>query len=143
MLSNTSRYALRAVIYLASKGDDGTRIGIKKIAEDLDIPSPFLGKILQTLAKKKLLLSTKGPNGGFAYPSDAKNVTLYDIITVIDGDELFTRCLLSDKNCHEEDNVCSMHNEYHTIRKEIITMFKGKTILELAKANKKLENIIY
>ena len=143
MLSNTSRYALRAVIYLASKGSDGERIGIKKIAEDLDIPSPFLGKILQTLAKKKLLLSTKGPNGGFAFPGDATTVTLYDIIAVIDGEELFTRCLLSDKNCSEEKEVCAMHNEYHNIRKEIVEMFKGKTILELAKANKKLENIIY
>lgn len=143
MLSNTSRYALRAVIYLASKGDDEIRIGIKKIAEDLDIPSPFLGKILQTLAKKKLLLSTKGPNGGFAYPSNAKDVTLYDIITVIDGDELFTRCLLSDKNCGDGKEVCAMHNEYHSIRKEIVKMFKGKTILELAEANKELENIVY
>ena len=143
MLSNTSRYALRAVIYLAAKGDDEIRIGIKKIAEDLDIPSPFLGKILQTLAKKKLLLSTKGPNGGFAFPNNAKDVTLYDIITVIDGDELFTRCLLSDNNCNQEKKVCSMHNEYHAIRSEIVKMFKGKTILDIVKENKSVSNLVF
>lgn len=143
MLSNTSRYALRAVIYLAAKGDDKTRIGIKKIAEELNIPSPFLGKILQTLAKKKLLLSTKGPNGGFAFPGDATDTTLYDIITVIDGEELFTRCLLSDKNCSEENKVCAMHNEYHAIREQIVKLFKGQTILGLVKQNKKLENLVY
>ena len=142
MLSNTSRYALRAVIYLAAKGDDEIRIGIKKIAEDLDIPSPFLGKILQTLAKKKLLLSTKGPNGGFAFPSNAKNITLYDIISVIDGDELFTRCLLTDSNCGEGKKACSMHNEYHAIRAEIIKMFKGKTILDIVDENKSMPNLV-
>ena len=91
MLSNTTRYALRAVIYLAKHSNEEKRIGIKKIAEDLNIPSPFLGKILQTLAKHKLLLSNKGPNGGFAFPSESDDITLYDIVKIIDGDDMFTK----------------------------------------------------
>jgi Rrf2 family transcriptional regulator, iron-sulfur cluster assembly transcription factor len=66
MLSNTCKYAVRALIYLAKFSKEGKMIGIKKISEDLKLSSPFLGKILQNLVKQKLLVSTKGPNGGFA-----------------------------------------------------------------------------
>ena len=65
MISNTSRYAIRALIYLAVRTKNKEKIGIKKIADELQIPSPFLGKILQTLVKQSILASTKGPNGGF------------------------------------------------------------------------------
>ena len=64
MLSNTCKYALRALIYLAKFSKEEKMIGIKKISEDLNLSSPFLGKILQNLVKQKLLVSTKGPNGG-------------------------------------------------------------------------------
>lgn len=67
MLSNTCKYAIRSVIYLALNAQDGKKIGIKKISEDLEIPTPFLGKILQSLARQKLLSSTKGPHGGLVW----------------------------------------------------------------------------
>nr|HPR60051.1 Rrf2 family transcriptional regulator [Prolixibacteraceae bacterium] len=66
MLSNTCKYAIRALIYLANYSKENKKIGIKKISEDLGIPSPFLGKILQSMAREKMLASTKGPNGGFS-----------------------------------------------------------------------------
>ena len=59
MLSNTCKYGIRAVIYIALSNTDKRRIGIKEISKELDIPTPFLGKILQTLVKDKLLVSTK------------------------------------------------------------------------------------
>ena len=134
MLSNTSRYAIRALIYLAINSNDRTKIGIKKIAEDLDIPSPFLGKILQTLAKQKVLLSTKGPNGGFALSDKMKSIPLIDIIKIIDGDDLFDRCLVSNKSCKEmEGNPCTLHTHYEKIREEIHEMFESHTIEGLAK----------
>ena len=51
MLSNTSKYAIRAVIYLALYSTKEKKVGIKEVASELDIPSPFLGKILQQLAR--------------------------------------------------------------------------------------------
>ncbi len=138
MLSNTSRYAIRALIYLAIHGDGRNKIGIKKIAEDLDIPSPFLGKILQTLAKQKILLSTKGPNGGFGVSKTSLQINLMDIIKIIDGDNLFDQCLISNKMCGElESNPCSLHKHYATIREEIRLMFSRHTIADLAEEFRK------
>ena len=123
MLSNTSKYAVRSMIYLALNSDEKTRIGIKKISEDLKIPSPFLAKILQVLARHKLLISTKGPNGGFILGKDAHQITLYEIVTVIDGSDLFDRCLISLRTCQDENIPCAMHDQYEPIRKNIRKLF--------------------
>ena len=123
MLSNTSKYAIRAVIYLAVYATDDKRIGIKKIAEALDIPSPFLGKILQILVRRKLLSSTKGPNGGFGLGKDPNDITLYDIIMEMDGDDLFDTCLLGTGRCSdnkEKDGHCAIHNDFEEVRTKMV-----------------------
>jgi len=55
MLSNSCRYGIRALIYIASQPKESGKTGIRKIAKDLDLPTPFLAKILQQLAKQKIL----------------------------------------------------------------------------------------
>lgn len=133
MLSNTSRYAIRALIYLAINTTEKSKIGIKKIARDLDIPSPFLGKILQTLTKQKIMASTKGPNGGFGINETTLKVNLMEIIKIIDGDDLFDRCLVTNKSCSElEGDQCTLHEHYEGIRNSIKEMFSSHTILSLA-----------
>ena len=146
MLSNTSKYAIRAVIYLAVYATDDKRIGIKKIAEALNIPSPFLGKILQVLVRRKLLSSTKGPNGGFGLGKDPDEITLYDIIMEMDGDDLFDTCLLGTGRCSEnkeKDGHCAIHNEFEEVRTKMVDLYKSKTIGGLAAdAEKDLDSII-
>lgn len=132
MLSNTCKYALRAVIYIALNEDKKIKTGIKKISEVLDIPAPFLAKILQLLAKNKLLTSSKGPNGGFTFNKSPESISLYDIVLIIDGRDLFDRCLISMRNCYEHNIPCPLHDQYDTIRKEIEKLFKEQTIGSLA-----------
>jgi Rrf2 family transcriptional regulator, iron-sulfur cluster assembly transcription factor len=133
MLSNTSRYALRALIYLATLKDEQNKIGIHKIAGDLNIPTHFLGKILQNLVKQKLLESTKGPHGGFSVSKQLEYTTLYDVIKIIDGDDLFNKCLISDKFCAEKGEVhCSLHNRYEEIRISLKKMFCEQTVYDIA-----------
>jgi Rrf2 family iron-sulfur cluster assembly transcriptional regulator len=65
MLSSATKYTIRAVLYLATYTDISNKIGVKQIAEDLEIPQPFLAKLLQQLSRSKLVSSSKGPSGGF------------------------------------------------------------------------------
>ena len=108
MFSTTSKYAIRAVLYLAMldkrKQDKGKilKVGIKKLAEDLQIPTFFLGKIMQTLAKNKMLTSYKGPNGGFSFNKNPDEISLLDIVRIFDGDEVFTTCILGLNLCNHE-----------------------------------------
>lgn len=127
MLSNTSKYAIRAVIYLALYAGEEKKIGIKQISKELDIPTPFLGKILQTLAKQKLLSSTKGPHGGFGLGKPAEEIALIEIVDIIDGQDLFKKCLIRMEDCNEKE-PCSAHKKYGEIRKNLITLFQKEKI---------------
>lgn len=134
MLSNTCKYGIRAVIYLAANGGASKKIGIKTISKDLEIPSPFLGKILQSLAKQKFLSSTKGPNGGFGLGKPAGEIKLLDIVIAIDGRDVLDMCLIDLKTCKQinnEGSPCPVHNSYVPIRKQIIELFEKQTIEDL------------
>jgi Rrf2 family iron-sulfur cluster assembly transcriptional regulator len=134
MLSNSCRYGIRAVIYLASHSSGKKKVGIKQISSDLDLPTPFLAKILQQLAKQKILSSSKGPHGGFSLLKDPRFITLLDIVNTIDGNDTFTNCIMHNGTCEgvsRENKICPLHDDYEKTRMELIKLFSGKTIYEL------------
>jgi Rrf2 family iron-sulfur cluster assembly transcriptional regulator len=136
MLSNSCRYGIRAVIYLASQPLSNGKTGIKKISNDLDLPTPFLAKILQQLAKQKILSSSKGPHGGFSLLKDPHNITLLDIVNTIDGYDTFTSCIMHNGSCEGvviNKKRCPLHEDYEKTRQELIQLFSNRTIFELVK----------
>jgi Rrf2 family iron-sulfur cluster assembly transcriptional regulator len=136
MLSNSCRYGIRAVIYLASQPLTNGKTGIKQISTDLNLPQPFLAKILQQLAKQKILSSSKGPHGGFSLLKDPRKISLLDIVKTIDGDDFFTNCVMHKGSCEskgEDKKTCPLHEDYEKTRKDLIKLFSKKTIQELVK----------
>jgi Rrf2 family iron-sulfur cluster assembly transcriptional regulator len=134
MLSSSCRYGIRAVIYLASQPSTNGKTGIKQISKDLDLPSPFLAKILQQLAKQKILSSSKGPHGGFSLLKDPRKITLIDIVNTIDGYDTFTDCIMHNGSCEgveKEGKHCPLHEDYEKSRRELIKLFSNRTIHEL------------
>ena len=145
MLSNTCKYALRSLIYLGKFSREDKRIGIKKISEDLHLSSPFLGKILQNLVKQKLLISTKGPNGGFSLARKASEISLWEIVTKVDGEEFFTNCLISLEPCKSHDPnkpLCPVHSQYEMLRKEIRSFYKDTTLELIGQDIDKYEDLV-
>jgi Rrf2 family protein len=119
--SKTCEYALRAVFYIASKSHDGQRVGIKEIAENINSPEFFLGKILQKLSRQGVILSVKGPNGGFYLDTKGLNRPIADIIIALEGDDIFTGCGMGLSYC-SESNPCPLHNEFKKVRNQITHM---------------------
>jgi len=142
MLSNSCRYGIRAIIYLASQPVSNGKTGIKKISADLNLPTPFLAKILQQLAKQKILSSSKGPHGGFSLLKDSRKITLLDIVNTIDGTDIFTNCVMHSGSCvsvEKENKKCPLHDDYEKIRVNLIKLYSSKTIYDLVKkANKEV-----
>ncbi|MEN6455185.1 MAG: Rrf2 family transcriptional regulator [Prolixibacteraceae bacterium] len=145
MLSNTCKYAIRALIYLGNFSKNGEKIGIKKIAGDLDIPTPFLGKILQSLVKQKILSSTKGPNGGFGLGKPAGEITLYDIVKTVDGEDFFLNCLISLEPCSthkERGKPCAVHKRFSEVRSGLMEFYSQTTIETITADMKGHEDLI-
>ena len=145
MFSNSCRYGIRSLIYIASQPKEKNKTGIKQISKDLDLPTPFLAKILQQLAKQKILTSMKGPNGGFSLQKDPGKISLLDIVKTIDGDGLFTNCIIHNSTCRYVDrdkDPCPVHDDYAAIREELIMLFSTITVSDLVKKAGSTKKII-
>jgi Rrf2 family protein len=127
VFSKTCEYAMRAVFYVAQRSEQGHKVGIREIAEHINSPEPFLAKILQKLSKDGLLLSTKGPNGGFYLDSAGSHRPLADIVEAIEGDSIFNGCGMGLSYC-SETNPCPLHEDFKKIRNQIVLMLRGTSI---------------
>ncbi len=145
MLSNTCKYGLRAVVYIAGKSQNGKKIGIKQISKDLNLPMPFLAKIMQSLARQKILNSSKGPHGGFSLAKNPKEIYLIDVVKAIDGKDVFSRCALHNDNCKSSDHeksACTLHVDYVKARRKIEKMYESKTVQNLVTTAKNSDDIL-
>ncbi len=130
LLSRACEYAIQAVLYL-SEQNTKTYVSIHEIAEKNDIPFHFLGKILQTLTHKNLLISSKGPKGGVCLVKTPEEITLLDIVEAIDGLEfLHSKCIVGLSTCKGK-KICALHDRWGIIRKDIYQMFAEKNIAQL------------
>lgn len=130
MMSRGCEYAMQAVVYLAKK-PRGEYTLIKEISKKLDIPHHFLGKIMQTLVKKGILMSHKGPKGGLALSKKASEINMMDVVTAIDGTDFTTRCIMGLKKC-EEHALCPLHLAWCDKRDQIEKMFSKESLAQLA-----------
>ena len=130
MLSNTSNFAIRALVYLELYSSPAKRVGIRQMTKDLDIPEHFLGKILQLLVKSKLLGSSKGPNGGFYLMKPAIDITMLDVVEAIDGKENLGSCVIKSITC-EANEPCSVHHKVTHMRSQVKKMLRAETIADL------------
>jgi Rrf2 family transcriptional regulator, iron-sulfur cluster assembly transcription factor len=134
ILSKSCIYGTQAAIYIASLPRN-EYTSIRVVAEKLNISFHFLTKVLQILTQEGLMLSYRGPNGGIALARPPSSITLADIITAIDGHELFTECLLGLPGCGKAAH-CPAHEQWMAMRNKLLSICKATTLQELAaKAN--------
>ena len=65
MFSNSSKYVIKAILFLAVKSGEDNRVMVKEMAQPINVPQAYLAKLLQELSRKDIISSKKGPNGGF------------------------------------------------------------------------------
>lgn len=133
MFSKACEYAIRATLYIAEQSEEGKRVGLKDIAKSTDTPEAFTAKILQQLAKNKILISTKGPTGGFQIEKEKLNeISLLEIVEAIDGDAVYNGCGLGLKECNSE-KPCPVHDHFISIREDLKRMLKTTSLSDLTK----------
>ena len=131
MLSNSSKYAINAVIYLAQNSSASKRLAPKDVAQALKIPTSFLAKILQILARKKVISSNKGPGGGFWLTDEEKQAPLMNVVKQIGEAERFTSCAMGFKECSSE-KPCPLHTSVHPFRDTFMRELTDNSIASFA-----------
>ncbi len=130
--SRSAEYAIRAFVHLASV-PDGKYAMVKQIAEQADIPSHFLAKILQQLARKGFLRSSKGPTGGFCLRMPANDISVIMIVDAVDGLADYERCPAGLAECNDQA-PCGMHDSWKALRGRIMEYLERTTIEDLARS---------
>lgn len=117
IFSRACEYAIRGLIEMA-RHPEQKNWKIQDLAERTNAPAPYLAKRFQTLVRNQILHATKG--GGFAFAISTKNISLMDIVNIIDGPRLSRSCALGFPECGN-DNECPIHEQWGAIRDMIIS----------------------
>ena len=132
MFSKSCEYAIKATIYIAEQSLKGEIVGQKAIVKAINSPEAFTAKTLQILTKSNVISSNKGPKGGFFLDeSQLKKTYLSNIVSVVDGDEIYKGCGLGLKMCNEKQ-PCPVHSKFKLIRESLKEMLETTTVEDLA-----------
>ena len=133
MLSKTTIYAIRALIYIADNtNDESGYIPINKLAKDINLSFHFLTKILQKLTKANLLISYRGPKGGVALVKQPEEISVYEVVKILETKDMFTECILGLPGCGTEA-PCPFHEEWTPGREQLKETFATTNIRYLVK----------
>ncbi len=130
MLSNSSKYALRGVLYLAVNSSEEQKILAKDLSSNTGVPQAYLSKLMQELARHNLISSIRGPRGGFYLTDKNRKVRLMEIINVIDGDNRLTSCMLAIHKC-DADHPCPLHHLVGDTKTNFVKNLEETTIQDL------------
>jgi Rrf2 family protein len=127
-ITNTSQYAIRAVVYVATQAtDEPVRVG--PIASALDVPQNYLSKTLHALARAGVLRSLRGPRGGFQLAIPPERLTLARVASPFD-DVGERHCLLGRSQCGDRF-PCPAHARWSEISGSLQSFFRDTTIADL------------
>lgn len=129
MLSQSTGYAATALGYVAAAG--GKPMLVKEIAEAAGVPASYLAKIIQSLAKREIVLTQRGIGGGVTLARPADKISLHDICIALDDPAVDNRCMLGTAECSDERG-CPAHKFWSTTRSRCTEFLKQTTLADIA-----------
>lgn len=128
IIKRDSDYALRALVYLAVK--EGSVVSATEIASEQDIPLGFLQKLLQKCIRAGLVISHRGPQGGFTLARDPGEITVAEAVCAMQGPLVMNKCLLGKHGC-SRGNTCPLKSRWLGIEAQIADFMNSVTLKEL------------
>jgi Rrf2 family protein len=131
MLRFTKRadYGLMAIHYIAVHQDVGS-VSAKRIADDAQIPAELLAKILQRLAKSRLITSQNGPKGGYVLARPPHEITVGQVVRALEGPINIVSCLDSPSDCPQMSH-CSLRRPVLKLQVAITQILDTMSLAEL------------
>lgn len=103
---------------------------VEEISREMNIPRSFLAKILQKLAKTKIVRSHRGIKGGFTLARKPKDINIYDVVMAIEGPIAVNVCAVNKKLCDMSDR-CRIHPVWVEVRREIEKILRKRDFQKL------------
>jgi Rrf2 family protein len=130
LLTKKTEYALLSLISIAKSE---TPVNVDVLSKNLNIPKPYLAKILQSFSKKDILKSYKGINGGFVLNIDAKDISILQISSISEEKtpSVF-ECSSKESDCpSDRANICHLWPILHNLQGKIDGFLDSLTLKDI------------
>ena len=130
-------YSLKALLMLADRYPSAQPLRVEEIAAVQGVPENYLRRLLIELKRGGLVLSQKGPSGGYMLARHPSKITMAEVVQIIEGDYVPVECLEDGSNalCQRADN-CAMRDVWNEVRDSVNTILGGVTLQSLAERRK-------
>ena len=136
-ITKETDYAFRIVLFLSMHQGDGRKFNGDELVEINEIPKNLGKRILTRLVDGKIINSKKGIGGGFSLNRDRKDITLLDVMNVIEIMD-FKDCVADKDNCTFKNGRCAIHKTMIKIKKVLFDEFRAVNFDDLVKEEEKI-----
>lgn len=131
-------YAFRIILYMSTLPMETRKVG-SELARTSKIPERFLLKIMRYLVNAKLLQSFRGVDGGFSLAKKPKDISLYDVVTAVEGDTYLQHCLYDADSCSRGcQGQCAVQEAVAKIQAVLIAELQKVDFETLAKRERSI-----
>lgn len=127
-LSNTSKYALRILIYMAKSPE--ALYSASQLVSALDISDKYLRRLMTDLSKSGFIQSIQGRDGGYRFAKAIDSIYLYDVIASVESLDTLSGCVLGFEEC-SCTNPCAMHDTWMKIRLQLNEVYRDTRLSDL------------
>ncbi len=129
--TDSGKYAIRAMAYMAARENPEEPISAAEVAEAESIPPYYLAKVLQDLARSGILSSVRGRGGGFRMMRAPEDIPVLEILEAVENIGRLTKeCVLGLDACNEEVS-CPMHTTWKAFRERLLGRLEQMTVADL------------
>ena len=130
-------YSLKALLMLSDRYPTAQPLRVEEIAAAQSVPENYLRRLLIELKRGGLVLSQKGPSGGYMLARPPARITMADVVEIIEGDYRPVECLEEGVNslC-PRDSGCPMRDVWREVRDNVVGILRAATLQSLAERRK-------
>ena len=131
MIFNASAtHALRAMTHLAARPQPEAVLG-RDLAEEIQVPTHYLAKVLATLSRAGLLSASRGARGGYRLARAPEDIALLEIVEPFEGKRVRPGCLLQPDRPCREDGACSAHASWAGAKAAYLEFLDSTTLADI------------
>lgn len=132
-ISKLTDYGTVVLAHIASRSDE--LVSAAEVAAATGLAAPTVSKLLKSLARSGLVVSTRGARGGYRLARAATEISAADVIDALEGPVSITECSSHDSHC-EHEGVCSVGGAWQQINLAIRRALDDVTLIDLLRTNR-------
>ncbi len=128
-LTTRTNLAIGAIRHLA---ENDHRVARSELAQLLETTPDFLARVMAPLVHSGWVASGTGPGGGYALTESGRTVSVFDVITAVEGVPEEDACVLRSGPCRRDDR-CALHDAWTRARTALMTELRQSPVLQNGK----------